>query len=325
MTSIIESKEFLSSVFERVPYGIVTIDNNGRITSINDLALEFFDLEKTSNQLVSCKITELLDIIPDFETERLKIEGGLMQDFDLLEVAFVDKYLTIRGRTLQDGMIITVQDISNIKEIELNAINSMLLGQESERKRISKEIHDGIGPTLSIIRIALDDLKTKLDTPESAYLDRVIHQIVEVSEDIRRISHDLMPRVLEDFGLEDAFLDLVNKINHSNKIKVDFYSTLGKIRLDKPLELSLYRIGQELVNNSIKHSGTSGINIQLIKHSDTVMLMIEDFGKGLSEDINENSGIGLRNIETRVKALEGVFSIDSTKDKGMIATIELPV
>lgn len=327
---IAETQDFLLSVIGSAPYGIITIDSKGDITMINDLAREFLNVKEDVKAAIDTSIISYINNIAQLK----RILNGCIKKkrrpFDLLEVPFHEKYLTIRGRLIKDGMIIAVQDITNIKEMEAMALNSMLQGQEMERRRLSKEIHDGMGPLLSTVRMNVDTIKAELGSTNKAIASKfesISKLINTIANDMRSISHDLMPRVLEDFGLEEAFQNLAERINESDKIKMEFYSTIGKKRFDKDIELGLYRIGQELINNVLKHAGSEVINLQLIKHPKSIVLMVEDSGKGFSEGIEQikTKGIGLLNIETRAKALGGIFQIDSVKSTGVTASVEIPL
>jgi signal transduction histidine kinase len=149
-----------------------------------------------------------------------------------------------------------------------------------------------------------------------------------ITNDLRALSHHLIPRLLEEFGLFSAFSNLITKINNSVKTKVEFYCNFGpEIRFEKDLELNLYRCGQELLNNAVKHAGASEILVQLIKHDQSIVLMVEDDGRGFQHQSNnpEEFGIGLTNIETRVRTLNGEFIIESRENKGTTASIEIPL
>jgi two-component system NarL family sensor kinase len=158
-------------------------------------------------------------------------------------------------------------------------------------------------------------------------LQSAIQLIDSMAIEMRSISHSLMPRVLEDFGLVDALENLCNKLDNTNKIKVSFLNVGVNKRCDKLVELGLYRITQELINNAIKHSKAQTIQVQLIHRSDSLMLMVEDDGIGfdLNNIKDDDEGIGLLNVESRAKAFGGDFFLDTADGRGVIATIEIPI
>jgi signal transduction histidine kinase len=214
--------------------------------------------------------------------------------------------------------------------METGSIQSIIAGQEKERRRIAREIHDGIGPLLSYSKLELDAFLDEYENlSKKAAEDKLLNirqTIDSITNDLRDLSHHLIPRLLEEFGLYSAFNNLISKLNNSIKVKVEFYSNIGiEIRFDHDLELNLYRCGQELINNAVKHAKATEILVQLIKHDQSIVLMVEDDGIGFEqlENNQDDFGIGLTNIETRVRTLNGEFILESAKNKGTTASIEL--
>jgi signal transduction histidine kinase len=253
-------------------------------------------------------------------------------NFQLEGIKFGNNYLTIRGRMIMDNLILTMSNISNLKEVQAQSMLSMLEGQEIERKRLSKEIHDGLGPLLSTIRLNLESLSSQLGENQANAtvhhkLDNIYHLIDTLAHDMRDLSHALMPKVLEDFGLGAALESLCNHFNDLETVELFYYDGGFSERLNKSIELNLYRIAQELLNNAIKHSGATKINLQLIRHLQSIVLMVEDNGIGFDKEqaIGANQGIGLKNIQTRTKMLGGTFFIDTLKGEGTTATCEIPL
>ncbi|MCR9249422.1 MAG: sensor histidine kinase [bacterium] len=323
----IDKNSFLLSVIGSAPYGIITIDQRGCLTIVNDLALEQLELNIPKENLSGTLVFDLIEDISELKSHIKKCITSNTYDFDIEEVALGDKYLTFRGRKIEDGMIITIADITSLKDTEYQSLNSMLEGQEMERKRIAREIHDGIGPLLSTVKMNLANIEGEIDhlPKDMAIKFRQSYQLIdEAAGDLRAISHNLMPKVLSDFGLIEALETLCEKIDLHKKVNVEFICTGFDERLDEVSELGMYRICQELLNNSLKHANASYIAIQLFKSANSVRLSYEDDGVGF--DTNQYvDGIGLMNIESRVKALAGEFLIDSSEGKGMTATIEVPL
>jgi len=146
-------------------------------------------------------------------------------------------------------------------------------------------------------------------------------------QETKAISQNLMPAALENYGLEKTLITLSEKISLSSKVTINFHSFNLDKRFKKNIEIGLYRIAQELTNNALKHSNAQEINIQLIQHKTSILLMVEDDGVGFEavEEGNIMTGSGLNNIITRVKSLHGTFSIDSSPGNGTIATVEIPL
>lgn len=323
----VESHHFLLSIIGEAPYGIMAIDIRGSITIANNLVLKYLDLNMSIEDLLE---SDVIDIVGNLKELKEKISVCLREDrkkFNIHSLFYNNKYLTFKGRKISDGMIITISDITPIKESQYNALNSMLEGQEQERKRLAREIHDGIGPTLSTLKMNLANIEGDIEgvSHELAEKFRKSYEMIdEAANDIRSISHNLMPKVLSDFGLIEALDSLCEKIDKIRKVDVDFIHSGFDKRVDEVTELGLYRIAQELINNTLKHASAEKITLQLIKRDHHILMMYEDNGLGFKLD-EISKGIGLMNIENRAKALGGEVMIDSQPDKGMTATIEIPI
>ena len=222
-------------------------------------------------------------------------------------------------------MLLTFTDITSDVLAKDKATQSLLLGQEAERRRLSKEIHDGIGPNMSTLKLQIDAVKRKLkDENAITELEKINDAISEIATDIRQISHDLMPSSLIDFGVVTALSNFTNKINETEELEVLYSSNIEDGYLTKEHELNIYRIVQELVNNALKYSKCSRIEISLQKVEKILVVAVIDDGIGIDPNTKEK-GIGLNNVISRVDTLQGVFSIDSIDGKGVSAILELPL
>jgi signal transduction histidine kinase len=210
---------------------------------------------------------------------------------------------------------------------EKRVINAIINTEENERKRFAKDLHDGLGPILSTVKMSLSALTDRIkDESGSVILNNTNHLINEAISTIKDISNNLSPHVLSNFGLASAINAFTNKINLTKAVEIDFKSNMETQRLDNDKEVVMYRAVCELINNSVLHSGASRIEIELNKHEKFITLQFYDNGRGFDtsslskEDIK---GMGLSNIETRVKTVEGVFILESTPGKGTSALIKL--
>jgi len=325
---------FLKTVFKQAPIGILAIDSNGVIKMTNNRAIQLLDLPEVSDEQEQDGRNPTLYIndlgsLHEYLKEVLKENRT---NIHLEGIKYGSNYLTIRGRMIMDNLILTISNISNLKEVQAQTMLSMLEGQEIERKRLSKEIHDGLGPLLSTIRLNLESLSSQLDEYNAKAfvhqkLDNIYQLIDSLAHDMRDLSHALMPKVLEDFGLGAALESLCSHFNDLESVELFYYDGGFSERPGKSIELNLYRIAQELLNNAVKHSGANKINLQLIRHPESIVLMVEDNGIGFEEDRRElgSQGIGLKNIQTRTKMLGGTFFIDTSKGEGTTATCEIPL
>jgi signal transduction histidine kinase len=210
---------------------------------------------------------------------------------------------------------------------EKRVINAIINTEENERKRFAKDLHDGLGPILSTVKMSLSALTDRIkDSSGSVILNNTNHLINEAISTIKDISNNLSPHILTNFGLTSAISAFTTKINQTKAVEIDFKSNMETLRLDNDKEVVVYRAVCELINNSILHSGASRIEIELNKHEKFVTLQFYDNGRGFdtsSLSKEDTKGMGLSNIETRVKTVEGVFILESTPGKGTSALIKL--
>ncbi len=201
-----------------------------------------------------------------------------------------------------------------IRDQELKSINSMLEGEEKERKRIAEDLHDRVGSMLSALRLQMDSGDTKVNT----LLDETV-------DEVRRISHNLETKVLNRFGLAAALDDLAEKVQGSEKIKFEMHTLDLDERLENKVEINVYRIVQELISNALKHSRAHEIVAQINRIHDHLVVTVEDDGVGFNRLETGGSGMGLKNVISRANDLNGSFNVDSGQGKGTTVTVEIPL
>ena len=210
---------------------------------------------------------------------------------------------------------------------ERKVLNAIINTEENERRRFAKDLHDGLGPILSTIKMSLSSLTERIsDNSGIVILNNTNHLINEAINTIKDISNNLSPHVLSNFGLASAISAFTTKINQTKTIEIDFKSNMENQRFENDKEVVIYRAVCELINNAIRHSGASRIEIELNKHEKFITLQFNDNGRGfdistLSKE--DSKGMGLSNIETRVKTVEGVFILESIPGKGTSALIKM--
>jgi signal transduction histidine kinase len=206
-------------------------------------------------------------------------------------------------------------------------LRSSIQVQEDERKRIARDLHDELGAALSMARMHLVQLEQQ--HRESEHLPQTLNEIREIVESaltsMRRISHELIPPQLESFGLLQTLEVLRTQINGLEEIEMDIDFSLHFPRFAIDIELGLYRVCLELINNTLRHADAGKIAIRLSATHSTLQLAYSDDGKGLPEAGTE-PGLGHKNIEARINALGGTFSLENHPDHpGVQALIHLPV
>ncbi len=333
MHNYIEASEFLLSIISNIPYGVIAIDMNAYITMINDTALENLNINKNPKAVIETYIMEYFERDNEITTLLNECLEGGRKEFKISELSYNDKYLNVYAKPILNGMLISFNDVTDNKKAKDEATNALLKGQEIERIRLAKDIHDGVGPLLSTIKLNLDSVKKDIIAEASPKTQKKIDQMEEliasVSSDIRSISHDLMPSALVDFGLVKALENYCGKINNNTDLNVNFHYQGLKNRLDQNIELNLYRIIQELMNNSIKYAKAENISVHMIVTKDkTLLLTVEDDGLGFdTKKLKRFSkeGIGLKNVQTRVEAMKGGVNLDTQIGKGVNWNIEIPI
>jgi signal transduction histidine kinase len=210
------------------------------------------------------------------------------------------------------------------KERQLVATKSVLKGEESERSRMARDLHDGLGGLLSGVKINLSSMKgNSIITSENAQaFDHAIRLLDNSISELRRVAHNLMPETLNHYGLKTALHDFMGEMGNNPEVMLTFSFFGADIRFESQLELTIYRIAQELVNNALKHAGATKIDLQLIADVDRVCIQVVDNGKGFDTKCNPCEGKGLFAIRDRVTAYNGTFELESAPGHGTEASIE---
>ncbi len=213
-------------------------------------------------------------------------------------------------------------------ELEKNRFKVLIEAQEMDWKRIAGDLHDSVGQLLSLSKLHLSEIIDSSEAPNPGHevmLNRTAQIIDEACQEVRNISHNLMPGPLIRLGLVSAIKELVRKINSSRKVKVAFSSNISDIRFNEKIEISLYRIIQEIFSNILKHSEATDVEITLnILENQRLNLSIKDNGIGFDpEEIERSDGIGWKNIYSRLAIINGSMNIDSKKNHGTFIEINV--
>ncbi|MBY0479110.1 MAG: tetratricopeptide repeat protein [Chitinophagaceae bacterium] len=229
-------------------------------------------------------------------------------------------------RNYRQKQQLQLQQISELeKDRQLVAVDSLLKGQEEERSRLAKDLHDGLGGLLSGVKFSLSNMKDNLIvTPDNmAVFERSLDMLDTSIKELRRVAHNMMPEMLTKFGLDEALKEYANKVTETKLLQIKYQSFGMNERLDSSVEIIIYRIIQELVNNSLKHAAASDMLIQIVKEGSRLSVLAEDNGKGFDTALTESSkGAGWTSIRSRVEYLKGRIDLHSAKEKGTSVTIE---
>lgn len=212
------------------------------------------------------------------------------------------------------------------KERQLTAAKSVLQGEEAERSRLAGDLHDGLGGLLTGVKLKLSSMKeNSIITSENlAHFNHALDLLDTSITEMRRVAHNLMPETLMHYGLRTALNDFIKQVEPEG-LPIIRFNTFGEdLRYEKEIEITLYRISQELVTNAIKHAQAKQIDIQLFTEKDRICVQVNDNGIGFDpEGIDHlTAGKGLKNIRDRVTAFNGRFEFISQHGKGTESTIE---
>lgn len=222
---------------------------------------------------------------------------------------------------------VTTQQIAQLeKDKQILAIDSLLKGQEEERSRIAKDLHDGLGGLLSGTKMSFMNVKENLAlSPQSTQLfEKSLTMLDNTISDLRKVAHNLMPEALVRFGLREVIRDYCETIQAAGTIQV-VYQVYGNNREpESTARIFIYRIVQELVNNAVKHADPSRIIVQLMFNETDICITVEDNGVGFDMSmLSGKEGVGMANIEYRVKYFNGTIDIDSGPGNGSCFSVKL--
>ena len=211
------------------------------------------------------------------------------------------------------------------QRVERAALRRAVAAQESERRRIARELHDETGQALTSILLGLAVVE-QADRPEDlqAALGELRALVVDTLQDVRRLAVELRPKALDDYGLEPALRRLGQSMRESGELDVQVEARLGPNRLPPELETAVYRIVQEALTNVVRHAAANHVSVVLTRKNGAVSVMIEDDGRGFDPS-HPSGGIGLLGMHERAALLDGRLLVDSSPGAGTTLILELPL
>ena len=230
-----------------------------------------------------------------------------------------------------EGFMSIQFDITEEKKAKTNLIREVIEAQEHERERFAMEIHDGLGQMLLASKMnlqAIGDSVNDIDENTAEVFNKTIDLLGDAVFEARSISHGLMSRVLNRFGLAYAINDIISNINATREMDITFKHNITNKRFDEELEMGLYRTLQELINNITKHAKATKASLIIMEKDKKLKVEIKDNGIGIKKGIINNkskSGIGLKNMNSRIQYLGGTFIVDNKIKKGTKINISLSI
>jgi signal transduction histidine kinase len=214
------------------------------------------------------------------------------------------------------------------KEKEAEVLSAIVKTEENERMRFAKELHDGLGPLLSSIKMSVSTIRKQMGNETDLRIIENADKLIDESIiTIKEISNNISPHILNNFGLFKALQSFVTKIQNSHTINIVFNSNVDERRYNYNIEVVFYRVICELINNTLKHASAKRITIDLFEDKEELLLEYIDDGVGFSPEKVEltSQGMGLANLKSRINSLNGTSQIVSRKDKGVCFTIKIKV
>ena len=277
------------------------------------------------------KQTEIAQLEADKKVQELSIRQKNTLVYVLIGTAITLMVISILGyRNYRQKQLLQQQRISELeKEKQLTATEAVLKGEEKERTRLAKDLHDGLGGMLSGIKYAFNNMKGNLimTAENSQAFERSMDMLDSSIKELRRVAHNMMPEALVKFGLDTALRDYCNDINQNSGVEVSYRSIdLADSNPDQTTSITIFRIVQELINNTLKHGAAQKVIVQVTKSGNHLAVTVEDDGNGFDTAIlKQSKGIGWTNIQHRVEFLKGKVDVHSEPGKGTSVYIEFNV
>jgi len=265
--------------------------------------------------------SDIISPIVKFKKAALKIGEG---DFDTKVDIKSENEFGVLALTFNQMIDNIKKNTSELVDEKAKRISALYDGQEFERHRISRELHDGLAQELIAIKMSLENLISKKEFVNAKKINELKIQVNHSIDELRKISTDLAPSGILEFGFEIAIRNLCNQIQKSSGVQIDF-SWFGNFEhIKQRTKIYLYRIVQEALNNAIKHSEANQIQVQLTETVENLVLIIEDDGKGFNYNPNDlGLGKGLFNMRERSILLDGTFDVETFPEKGTTIRVKV--
>ena len=305
-----------------------SILNKTRLESINNLALKYGSKDKQS----SIEILKIDKLNAEQQNKAQRRTLYILAFGLILVLASIYFIIKFYDQRITSAKIITQQteeiNHQKIRELEdnmkMNSMISVIEGQEIERERIAKDLHDSLGGLLSTIKLQFDHVRSKQENMVNLKEYNQAYKLLDTAvEEVRTISRNLQPGSLQDLGLIPAIKDLINRFECEAYPDIYFQYYEMPVKIDKMISLSIYRVIQELLNNSLKHANANEILIQINTEEDELVIQYEDDGVGFDQENLVRKGMGLENIKSRINYMHGSISIDSQSGSGISVLIRI--
>ncbi len=340
------SERHYRSLVDILPDGVGMIDLEGRIADANRQAVAMWGFADRAEMLGK----NTLELLRPEDHERFKrnmasaLKTGLMRNAEYTMIRKAGQRFAVElsaavstnadGRAV--GLVAVARDITERKhaEEELRDLSGRIIeAQEAERLRVARELHDGVNQVLASAKMRLrkvQEIATELNPAAREILARCHRLIAQALEDNRRIAYNLRPSDLDELGLVAACQNFCEELRSRTPLQVTYSATRLRQRLAAAVELNLFRIVQEAVNNVEKHARAKTVRVQILHKADTMILQIRDDGRGfdartLKAGRGKWQGNGLSNIHQRAMSVGGTCAVESVPNKGTVITVRVPL
>ena len=315
---------------------IIVSDPKGDIVEVNKNTCKVLGYSKT--EMLTKNFNDILTSryfnIFGEEMKRVEADGKMIFEAEYKTSAgsIIPVEINARLTGIQDGkyIICVARDIAERKELRKKILKTIIETEEKERRRFAKDLHDGLGPLLSTIKLYINELEGEdiEEKEKKDYIKYTSELIDEAVANTRNISNNITPNIISNYGLVRSVEAFVNKINKTQHVEIIFKCIEIREKLDETIELILYRIITELINNTIKHAAATKIKIVLEHLNNKLLLTYQDDGIGfdLNQVLkNDSGGMGLKNIISRIDSINGSISINENVEKGTEVLIRIDV
>jgi PAS domain S-box-containing protein len=318
----------LNSVFIHSSDGIVIFDSEKHILLANPAFATIMDIDIDEPHFLDDAFN--VDGFPEFlGLIRRLFDRTLPEGEFLFELDNNGKYVEINTSLIDyNDSVAAISIVRDITERRLGArriFNSVIEAEERERNRLARDLHDGIGPVLSTVKMYIEWLsdKSRSGNPEQI-LELANSSINEAIQQVRHISHNLSPHILDKFGLITGLQSHIDSLKQTTDIEFNLNSNL-KLRPNKPIELTVYRALKECINNTVKYAGATNVYIVVLQDDGKLSVTYSDNGCGfdMAKVAAQNNGIGLYNIRNRIESLGGKVDILSAPNMGTRIKMEI--
>ncbi|GAC1661923.1 MAG: hypothetical protein NVS9B7_29930 [Flavisolibacter sp.] len=325
LRSITISKNYFTNIFNSVSDMVFILDKKGLIENLNKSAMDQLECRATSI------VGNLIDNIQREGEKPLFKELMLLLKKNTIGASMETVFSSVKKRLIpvnlnvaylldeignKKGILLTAKDITLKVRTENLIIRAIIDTQEKERKRLAQDLHDSLGQQLSAIKFFISSIANAIENEEEK---KILYKsnlaLTDVIKDMRNICYNLMPNILQEFGLKEAIKEICNRTSYDNKIVCEIQNIESLPRLLPEIEIDIYRVIQEFINNSLKHANASKISIIFGKDANNIKITLIDNGDGFITS-NSNIGMGLKNVQSRVKSHNGEIVIKSEIGKG---------